>query len=1503
MQALVHHRWLAIVLSLGLWFSLVTFLTATPVDFPAGMITSPNVHPSHPRMGGLEVICPNDQTVYAANGLNGAYVQWTPPQVSTDCPLCIVSIPGCQSLGEFNGHSYFLSNNSTSWSMAAQYASSQGGYLASISSEEENQFIAKQLIGTTAFIGLHDLLVEGQYQWHSGEPFLFSRWIPGEPNNGNGQTEQDAVEMLPSGGWQDTEDQKPKRFVVEIPCVDIQQTAGPANGSFFPVGTTLIAYTISDPCGHVALCSFSVTVLPAITADCPDDIHATCQPGINGAVVSWDLPVASSICSSCGQVPPNTIDMGSFNGSHYYCTNSLFQWTNGQAFAASYGGHLASIGSSAENQYLSGVLQLPEAFIGLNDLSVEGQFVWASLQPFNFSNWEIGQPQNINGNEDVVVMLSGGAWKTVEKQAYKECIIEIPCLTITQIKGPPPGSVFPPGSTEIKYKITDPCGNFAYCSFHVIVSGGISLECPDDVTLDCQPGKNGASYSWTIPSLWSCCTDCPQGDPIPGFVYMGEFQGSHYYCSLDKQDWGMSQSICLANGGHLVVLNSSDENDWLAAKLLQTTAWIGLTDEQVEGQFRWVNGEPLAFTHWMPGQPDNGGITNEDYAVLHPDGFWSDELGHVKKEYIMELPCESVVQISGPPPGSVFPVGTTIVTYKATDGCGQMATCSFQVTVKDCCYQVPEIQCPDDYYGCPDTPMDPSVTGWAMSWTPDGPCGKVEITWTDQMISQGNCWDKVIKRTWRAAYDANPQLYATCVQYIYLEDKEPPTYWDCPDDITVAPGPDCKVKVGWAAPIPMDNCSAVTTIVSHQPGSTFYEGTTTVVYTFIDACGNKTQCSFTVTVTTCCQAPEITCPPDIQGCPGESISPLVTGFATSITPDGPCGNIEIDFEDEVVHMGGCGDQTIERTWTAYYDADPTLSASCLQVIVLEDKTAPIIADLPDDITICPTPLIPFGTPTAEDNCGQVTLTYTDIKGPGDCQTGQMVTRTWTAEDECGNSATASQTAVLLDNTPPVVWECPEDVTVQPNADCEAIVQWDPPGVMDNCGQVSTLSSHAPGSTFQEGVTTVIYTFTDECGNLASCSFTITVEPCCILPELKCPGKYQACPGEPTDPSVAGEPELVGPGNCGLLDLSYSDWIMDSSGCPGSAKIGRTWTLTAVGDTTKKVECVQWVQTIDEEPPVFDSCPQDIVVYTEEFCPVVVFWNEPQVTDNCSDFTLTYTHYPGDTYYPGETEVQYWADDVCGNASFCIFTIHVIPLSNPPYCESRGENSDALWVEEMVLQGENLSSGNDCGWGAHDAIDHLLPWGEDVELTVVPGYEGEALPAYIRTWVDWNRDGDFFDFGELVYDAKELSYGPRTIQFTVPPFAVAGPSFIRTVVKYTDIETDSTLPEACGLFAQGEVEDLLIQLVTITSVDDLSDGHIQLYPNPSTGSVFLSGSTTSVEPVRGYLVNMLGQMVREWHWSSGLQGEVELDLHALPAGSYRLLLQSKNGQQILEVIRQ
>jgi hypothetical protein len=68
----------------------------------------------------------------------------------------------------------------------------------------------------------------------------------------------------------------------------------------------------------------------------------------------------------------------------------------------------------------------------------------------------------------------------------------------------------------------------------------------------------------------------------------------------------------------------SEEEGMELAESVDGAAWLGFTDEEEEGSFRWVGGEVTEYRGWRDGQPNNlDGM--EDCAVLDgSDAGWSD---------------------------------------------------------------------------------------------------------------------------------------------------------------------------------------------------------------------------------------------------------------------------------------------------------------------------------------------------------------------------------------------------------------------------------------------------------------------------------------------------------------------------------------------------------------------------------------------------------------------------------------------------------------------------------------------------------------------------------------------------------------------------------------------------------------------------------------------------------------------------------------------------------------
>ncbi|NNE14965.1 MAG: HYR domain-containing protein [Saprospiraceae bacterium] len=471
-------------------------------------------------------------------------------------------------------------------------------------------------------------------------------------------------------------------------CSTPSVTSNYTPGSYFPVGTTTVYYTAEDNCGNSSVCHFNVTVLydNSATLTCPDDILLTC--GTNGgAIANWVPPVYEGTCADCSSVNPISgfVYMGTFNGNQYYCSTAPATWHTAKAICEDNGGYLARINDAAENSFLANILTLQSAWIGLSDINNEGTFTWTNGESPGYTNWYPGQPNNYNNNQDYVEMLNNGQWNDQYNHYALEFIMEIPCTYIQQTAGPEPGSFLTGGRYTVSYAMSDACGSSATCSFEIVVEGGLNLTCPNDIVMSAPANSPGVIVDWQDPTAHTCCSSCNDsaGGPIQGFVYMGAFGGHHYYCSTQPKEWNTAQQTCINNGGHLAVINSAEENNFLANILTLQSAWIGCSDAQNEGTFEWVNGDALNYTNWYPGQPNDYNY-NQDYVELLNNGQWNDQYNTYALEYIMEIPgCLNVVQTSGPSPGSVLPPGSNhVVTYLATDGCGNSAECSFNIEVE-----------------------------------------------------------------------------------------------------------------------------------------------------------------------------------------------------------------------------------------------------------------------------------------------------------------------------------------------------------------------------------------------------------------------------------------------------------------------------------------------------------------------------------------------------------------------------------------------------------------------------------------------------------------------------------------------------------------------------------------------------------------------------------------------------------------------------------------------------
>ena len=189
--------------------------------------------------------------------------------------------------------------------------------------------------------------------------------------------------------------------------------------------------------------------------------------------------------------------------------------------------------------------------------------------------------------------------------------------------------------------------------------------------------------------------------------------------------------------------------------------------------------------------------------------------------------------------------------------------------------------------------------------------------------------------------------------------------------------------------------------------------------------------------------------------------------------------------------------------------DGILTDTCSVSLTVEDTSAPTIT-CPDEMTVeCDgsgnlAELDAWlDSAMATDVCGDVTMTNNFVGLSDDCAATGSTTVTWTATDDCSLTSTCSATFTIEDTSPPAI-TVPEPLTIEvdgcnlwgvPSSD-PAIAAWlDSASGADMCGEV-TLTHDAP-DTFPAdclpgAITTVTFTATDDCGNSASDSSTVTI---------------------------------------------------------------------------------------------------------------------------------------------------------------------------------------------------------------------------------------------------------------------------------------------------------------------------------------------------------------------------------------------------------------------------
>src|SRR5690625_2899138 len=737
----------------------------------------------------------------------------------------------------------------------------------------------------------------------------------------------------------------------------------------------------------------------------------------------------------------------------------------------------------------------------------------------------------------------------------------------------------------VTYRVTDACGQEVSCTsiFGVERTPELTVSCSDDVYISSctsQDEINSAFAAW-----------------IAGFGYEGGCGATATdLSSLTAPDWCVGDTITVT----YIATDACGQRDTCVSVFgVERTPelTVSCSDDVYIGSCTSQEEIDAAFAAWIEGFGFDGGCgaTATDLSSLAAPNW-----------------CEG---------------DTIVVTYRATDDCGQEVSCISTFGVE----RTPEVVvwCPDPvrYGSCPSgngeigepvfalMAMEQSYPGFASQQEIDaafaewlegfghnsGGCDPIESGLED-LIAPDVCMGDTVYVTYTVTDDCGQEV--SCTSSFGVERSQELVIY-CPEDVTLdacARQADIDAAFDeWIAQFTFSGgCHVESAFAEDYTAPEQCSGeSVTVFYSVWDECGQEVCCSASFTTIKDEEPPVIVLEAFRQ-------VPCCTGLSQQFEVPEIFDNCDEDLEISYVtelYYAGAYECKHRRTWTATDACGNTTTAT--QIVEIIDHTAPVLipvhprlAGMESGDTLyldCDESISLKKDPFAlEDDCApcpqRIEIEMDRYVTDGECGNGNNILQTqdveWRATDTYGETSRFKIYVVKVDRQGPEFISVPRDKTIS----CDDEWTFGNPVVEDACSGLSDLTYR--DSTLQDEKGRQIHTRTwmavDGCGNWSSATQTITVD-----------GSAPVFTFVPEDKTVEAGAEIefdvpVANSDCGEVTVQQiGDDEITGDQCNGKSYT-RTWTVSVDAGSTDTI-----TQTIyekpDDVPPVLSGVPADIVL--------------------------------------------------------------------------------------------------------------------------------------------------------------------------------------------------------------------------------------------------------------------------------------------------------------------
>lgn len=124
----------------------------------------------------------------------------------------------------------------------------------------------------------------------------------------------------------------------------------------------------------------------------------------------------------------------------------------------------------------------------------------------------------------------------------------------------------------------------------------------------------------------------------PPPMWVANKANGHAYKITKAQTIKDAMKQAEVEGAYLLSINDRAEEVWLSYIYGTNRIWIGLSDAEEEGKWKWHSGEPLDYKNWRQYQPDKGNTEDKDYVMTGYFDWGWEVYGEEFEKTILEKP-------------------------------------------------------------------------------------------------------------------------------------------------------------------------------------------------------------------------------------------------------------------------------------------------------------------------------------------------------------------------------------------------------------------------------------------------------------------------------------------------------------------------------------------------------------------------------------------------------------------------------------------------------------------------------------------------------------------------------------------------------------------------------------------------------------------------------------------------------------------------------------------------